>query len=205
MRRPRANAGYPEKAFSEADAVSEGLYGAPVITHCRMESHGSTSEWTDADHLFVHMSTQNVSGIAGHGGALETSCFEHPCTPGPCRRRIWQQVGPDRWGIVTAKLSKKAGGKPVRMMLERDSELKVAGCASLGLRPRESRREKDGTLVAWESRSWGTGGPGGGGMSPIPYCFAPPNQRKEHTAICNNIGPARAWRAPNQQYVTETQ
>jgi len=34
-------------------------------------------------------------------------------------------------------------------------------------------------------------------MPPIPYCFAVPNQRKEHTAIRNNIGPARAWRAPN--------
>src|SRR5205807_7337476 len=27
--------------------------------------------------------------------------------------------------------------------------------------------------------------------------FSIPNQRKEHTAIRNNIGPARAWRAPN--------
>src|SRR5437879_13410874 len=34
-------------------------------------------------------------------------------------------------------------------------------------------------------------------MPPIPYCFAAPTQRKEHTAIRNNIGPARAWRAPN--------
>ena len=57
--------------------------------------------------------------------------------------------------------------------------------------------KKDGTLVAWQSQSWGTGGPGGGGMPPIPYCFTAPNQRKEHTAIRNNIGPARAWRAPN--------
>jgi xanthine dehydrogenase YagR molybdenum-binding subunit len=34
-------------------------------------------------------------------------------------------------------------------------------------------------------------------MPPIPYVFNVPNQRKEHTAISNNIGPARAWRAPN--------
>ena len=34
-------------------------------------------------------------------------------------------------------------------------------------------------------------------MPPIPYVFGIPNQRKEHTAIRNNIGPARAWRAPN--------
>ena len=34
-------------------------------------------------------------------------------------------------------------------------------------------------------------------MPPIPYVLSIPNQRKEHTAIRNNIGPARAWRAPN--------
>ena len=34
-------------------------------------------------------------------------------------------------------------------------------------------------------------------MPPIPYIFSFPNKRTEHTAIRNNIGPARAWRAPN--------
>ena len=34
-------------------------------------------------------------------------------------------------------------------------------------------------------------------MPPTPYVFNIPNQRKEHVAIRNNIGPARAWRAPN--------
>jgi xanthine dehydrogenase YagR molybdenum-binding subunit len=34
-------------------------------------------------------------------------------------------------------------------------------------------------------------------MPPIPYIFSIPNQHKEHTAIRNNIGPARAWRAPS--------
>ena len=57
--------GDPDKAFAEAEVVSEGLYGVPVITHCCLESHGSISEWTDADHLFTHISTQNVSGIPG--------------------------------------------------------------------------------------------------------------------------------------------
>ena len=190
--------GDPDKAFAEAEAVSEGLYGAPVITHCCMESHGSTSEWTDPDHLFVHMSTQNVSGIAGQ--------MAEPLKIPAANIRVHQdhvgggfgsKFGPDRWGIVTAKLSKKAGGKPVRLMLERDSELQVAGARPSAYARVKVGAKKDGTLVAWQSQSWGTGGPGGGGMPPIPYCFAAPNQRKEHTAIRNNIGPARAWRAPN--------
>jgi len=187
-----------DKAFSEAEAVSEGLYGAPVITHCCMESHGSTSEWTDPDHLLVHMSTQNVSGIAGQ--------MAEPLKIPAANIRVHQdhvgggfgsKFGPDRWGIVTAKLSKNAGGKPVRLMLERDSELRVAGARPSAYARVKVGAKKDGALVAWQSQSWGTGGPGGGGMPPIPYCFAVPNQKKEHTAIRNNIGPARAWRAPN--------
>src|SRR5438445_2441237 len=57
--------GEPDKAFSDAEIISEGIYGAPVITHCCLESHGATPEWTDDDHLMVHISTQNVSGIVG--------------------------------------------------------------------------------------------------------------------------------------------
>src|ERR1700758_4630590 len=187
-----------DKAFADAEVVSEGLYGASVITHCCMESHGSTSEWTDPDHLFVHMSTQNVSGIAGQ--------MAEPLKVPAANIRVHQdhvgggfgsKFSPDRWGIVTAQLSKKADGKPVRMMLERDSELEVAGARPSAYARVKVGAKKDGTLVAWQSHSWGTGGPGGGGMPPIPYCFAVPNQHKEHTAIRNNIGPARAWRAPN--------
>jgi xanthine dehydrogenase YagR molybdenum-binding subunit len=51
--------------------------------------------------------------------------------------------------------------------------------------------------VAWQSDSWGTGGPAGAGSPPIPYVFEIPNQRKQHTAVRTNQGPARAWRAPN--------
>ena len=107
------------------------------------------------------------------------------------------KFSPDRWGIATAEVSKKAGGKPVRIMLERDSELKVAGARPSAYARVRVGAKRDGTIVAWQSESWGTGGPGGGGMPPIPYVFSIPNQRKEHTAIRNNIGPARAWRAPN--------
>jgi xanthine dehydrogenase YagR molybdenum-binding subunit len=190
--------GDPEKAFAEADVTSEGLYGIPVITHCCLESHGSISEWTDQDHLFTHISTQNVSGIPGQ--------MAEPLKMPASNIRVQQdyigggfgsKFSPDRWGIFTAQISKKAGGKPVRIMLERDAELEVAGARPSAYARVRVGAKKDGTLVAWQSDSWGTGGPGGGGMPPIPYVFSIPNQRQEHTAIRNNIGPARAWRAPN--------
>ena len=190
--------GNPDKAFAEAAVVSEGLYGAPVIVHCCLESHGSISEWPDQNHVFTHISTQNVSGIAGQ--------MAEPLGVPAANIRIHQdhigggfgsKFAADRWDITAARLSKKAGGRPVRMMLERDAELKVAGARPSAYARVKVAAQKDGTITAWQSQSWGTGGPGGGGMPPIPYVFGIPNQHKEHTAIRNNIGPARAWRAPN--------
>ena len=192
------NLGDPDKAFTDAEVFSEGLYGVPVIAHCCLESHGSISEWTDPSHLFTHISTQNVSGIP----AQMAEPLKMPAT----NIRVHQdyvgggfgsKFAPDRWGVFTAELSRKAGGKPVRIMLERDAELKVAGARPSAYARVKVGAKRDGTLIAWQSDSWGTGGPGGGGMPPIPYVFNIPHQRREHTAITNNIGPARAWRAPN--------
>jgi xanthine dehydrogenase YagR molybdenum-binding subunit len=190
--------GDPDAAFKEAEVVSEGVYGCPVITHCCLESHGSIAEWTDSDHLFSHISTQNVSGLAGqYAQALkipEANVHVHQDHVGG---GFGSKFGIDRWGAYTAQVSKKAGGKPVRVMLERDAELEVAGCRPSAFAKVKVGAKKDGTLTAWQSESWGTGGPGGGGAPPMPYVVNIPNQRKQHTAIATNIGPARAWRAPN--------
>ncbi|HEY1937756.1 MAG TPA: xanthine dehydrogenase family protein molybdopterin-binding subunit [Candidatus Angelobacter sp.] len=190
--------GDPDAAFKEAEVVSEGVYGCPVITHCCLESHGSIAEWTDSDHLFSHISTQNVSGLAGQfAQALkipESNVHVHQDHIGG---GFGSKFGIDRWGAYTAQVSKKAGGKPVRVMLERDAELEVAGCRPSAFAKVKVGAKKDGTLTAWQSDSWGTGGPGGGGAPPMPYVVNIPNQRKQHTAVATNIGPARAWRAPN--------
>jgi xanthine dehydrogenase YagR molybdenum-binding subunit len=190
--------GKPDEAFAQADVVVEGFYGAPVITHCCLESHGSVAEWPDKDHLFVHISTQNVSGIAGQmAEPLSVSAANIHVHQDHVGGGFGSKFAADRWDMTAARLSRKAGGRPVRIMLERDAELKVAGARPSAFARVKVAAKKDGTLTAWQSQSWGTGGPGGGGMPPLPYVFNIPNQHKEHTAIRNNIGPARAWRAPN--------
>ena len=190
--------GDPGKAFAEAAVVSEGLYGAPVIVHCCLEPHGSVSEWADKNHLLTHISTQNVSGIAAQmADPLGISAANIRIHQDNMGGGFGSKFAADRWDIAAARLSRKAGGKPVRMMLERDAELKVAGARPSAYARVKVAATKDGTITGWQSQSWGTGGPGGGGMPPIPYVFGIPNQHKEHTAIRNNIGPARAWRAPN--------
>ena len=190
--------GEPDGAFQQAEVTSEGIYGCPVITHCCLESHGSISEWTDDDHLFARVSTQNVSGLAGQfAQALKIPAGNVHVHQDNVGGGFGSKFGIDRWGLYTAQVSKKAGGKPVRYMLERDAELLVAGARPSAHARVKVGAKRDGTLLAWQSESWGTGGPGGGGAPPLPYVINIPNQRKQHTAIATNIGPARAWRAPN--------
>ena len=187
-----------DAAFKEAEVVSEGVYGCPVITHCCLESHGSIAEWPDSEHMFAHISTQNVSGLAGqYAQALKIPAGNVHVHQDHIGGGFGSKFGVDRWGAYTAQVSRKAGGKPVRYMLERDAELEVAGCRPSAHARVRVGAKKDGTLLAWESESWGTGGPGGGGPPPMPYVIDIPNQRKQHVAVLTNIGPARAWRAPN--------
>jgi xanthine dehydrogenase YagR molybdenum-binding subunit len=189
--------GEPDKAFASAASVSEGLYGASCITHCCLETHGMASEWTGEKEMVVHVSTQNVSGMA-------PQIAEPLGIPAGNIQVLEQYVGggfgskwgPDRWGMTTAHLSKAAGGKPVKIMLERAAEQEVAGMRPSGYGRAKIAADKDGKFVAWESTSWGTGGMGGGGTPPLPYIFDIPNQRKQNIAIATNQGSARAWRAP---------
>ena len=188
--------GDPDAAFKQADVTSEGQYGLPVITHCCLEAHGSVAEW-EGDSLKVWASTQNVSGIGQeYSGGLQLPANKVEIISPVMGGGFGSKFQADAWGLAAAQLAKTAG-RPVKMMLDRDQELMAAGARpSLHARIRVGAK-KDGTLVAWQSESWGTGGPGQGGSPNIPYIFRIPNRRTRHTAVFTNIGPARAWRAPN--------
>lgn len=189
--------GDADKAFAEAEVVVEGFYGMTPITHCCLEPHGSVTEWEGDKNLLVHISTQAVSGVAGQmAGPLEIPAASIRVKQDHIGGGFGSKFGPDRWDITGARLSKKAGGKPVKIMLERDAELMVAGARPSAYARVKIGAMKDGRVVAWQSESWASGGLGGGGSPPIPYVFAIPNQKKQHTAIATNVGSARAWRAP---------
>jgi xanthine dehydrogenase YagR molybdenum-binding subunit len=199
-----ATTGDPAKAFQDPDAVvSEGYYGLPVITHCCLESHGSLTMWPDSKTLKTYVSTQNVSGGPGQFGQglrlknvqVDDNNIETICQY--IGGGFGSKFSPDRWGIVAAQLSKMAGGAPVRLMLDRDIELEVAGARPSAFAKVRVAAKKDGTLTAWDSDSWGTGGVGPAGHPPLPYVIEPPNRHWKHTAVSANIGGARAWRAPN--------
>jgi len=76
-------------------------------------------------------------------------------------------------------------------------EMEVAGARPSSYAQIKVAAKKDGTIVAWDSHSWGTGGPAGATMPPLPYVLNIPNKVTRHTSISTHTGPARAWRAPN--------
>jgi xanthine dehydrogenase YagR molybdenum-binding subunit len=190
--------GDPDKAFSEAEVVIEGTYGNEVITHCCLEPHGLVSEWTDDKNVLIHPSTQAVSGIA-------TDLAKELKIPVSNVRVKMEHIGGgfgskfpiDIWGIEMSRLSQQAGGKPIKYMLERDAELMVAGNRPSAFANVKLGAKKDGTIIAWESEAWGTGGPGNIGMPPYPYVWRIPNTRLKFHIVETNAGPQRAWRAPN--------
>src|SRR5579862_6821099 len=154
--------GDPNAALQEAGLVlSQGTYGCGVITHCCMESHGQVAEW-QGDKLVVWASTQAVSGIGGElvdglgGNNIKVAANQIEVICPVMGGGFGSKFGADSWGVACAALAKKAG-RPVKMMLERDQELMVAGARPSMYASVKVGAKKDGTLEVWDSESWGTG------------------------------------------------
>ena len=194
------------EAWNSADATVEGYYGLGIITHCCLEPHGQVVDWT-GDEIKVYASTQAVARIPGDLakglsrdesiGTVDAEAV-HVITP-YMGGGFGSKFNIDTWGIACAQLSKRTG-KPVKLMLDRDEELMVAGGRPSDYGNIKAGAKKDGTLVAYEAETWSTGGIAGRGSPPVPYVYNNEErlaQKARHLNVSTNIGPARAWRAPN--------
>jgi xanthine dehydrogenase YagR molybdenum-binding subunit len=192
--------GDPDQGFKDADAISEGFYGLPVLNHCCLEAHGQVIEWK-GDQVEYWPSTQNVSGIGGdlgkEIGVQASNIKTHMQFIGG---GFGSKFGPDRWGQLCAMLSKKAGGRAVRLFLDRATELTIAGNRPSFYARIKTAAKKDGAMTVWDAETWGTGGFGGINLpsGQFPYVFRKvPNVRFRHTSVSVNAAQQRAWRAPN--------
>jgi xanthine dehydrogenase YagR molybdenum-binding subunit len=199
--------GDPDKAFQEADAVTAGDYNIAVLTHCCLEPHGQVIAW--GDKLEYWPSTQSVSTIANDlGNSLKIPATDIHVNMDYMGGGFGSKFPADLWGAVCAKLSKASGGRPVKLFLDRATELQIAGCRPSIFSKVKVGAKKDGTITAWQSETWATGGVGGGGVGAdlLPYVHRKvPNRRINHTSVSLNAGSARAWRAPNHpqlSYIT---
>lgn len=187
-----------KRLFDGCKHVVEGYYGIDAITHCCLEPHGSTVKWEDGK-LLAYLSTQNVSGTD------EQFAQGMKIAPGDVEVRceyigggFGSKFAADYWGIAAAEIS-RATGRPVKLLLDRDQELKLGGNRPSGYLQVKLGANEDGVVQVWDSKHWGTGGFSGGAVSQsvIPYVFQPKNYRREAINIKTNLAQQRAWRAPN--------
>jgi xanthine dehydrogenase YagR molybdenum-binding subunit len=187
------------KGFVQSDVILEGEFRTQVQTHVPMETHGVVADWRD-DGLTIHASTQWTQSVLDE----VSEYFELPKS----RIRVVSdftggafgaKYGIGNFGLLAVYLSRKARA-PVRMMLDRREEHVSAGNRPSSLQKIKIGAKNDGTLLAMQVLSWGTGGVAGG--AGIGFCYGSmypcPNVHNEQYDVFTNAGPCAAFRAPGQ-------
>ncbi len=191
-----------DAAFKEAHAVVEGDYGIPVICHQCLEPHGLVAQWDeDGSNLTVWCSTQAVPGTADELAkyfkvpSSQVRCITHYMGGG-----YGSKFGPDIQGTVAAELARKAKA-PVKLMLDRESEITTGGNRPSAYGKIKMAATKDGKITAYEFEGYGTSGVSnspGVNIGQLPYVYgdAIPNVRSRNRVCGTNGGGQRAMRAP---------
>ena len=182
--------------FAEADVTIEGDYGVPVITHCCMEPHGQVTEVRGGE-LYAWPSTQNVSRWADRlndSVGIDRAKMHVDCQY--MGGGFGSKFTYDKWGVIGTLLAKQTG-RPVKLLLDRDLELAIAGNRPSGYTHIKLGVKNDGAITAFEGSVVGTGGGGGYRLRAFPYVFEPKNRKTTMKGIRTNRGGQRAWRAPS--------
>lgn len=188
--------GNAEEALGKADAVIEGTYSLPVITHVCLEPHGLTARWDGPDKLTVWSTTQAVQVVAGElADAFQVPTANVTVLTEVMGGGFGSKFGADVWGRTAAELAKETG-RPVKLFLDRVQEHLAAGNRPSASGKIKLGATKDGRLVGMIADTHGTGGSRGGSNFPLPYVYDVPASSRSHAEVFVNCGGARAMRAP---------
>jgi xanthine dehydrogenase YagR molybdenum-binding subunit len=193
-----ATKGDVNQGFMNADAVHEGTYGVPDISHQCLESHGLVAEW-QGDDLTVWCSTQATYFTAqllaqqfrARVPKVKVNCITHYMGGG-----FGSKFGPDVQGTAAAELARIAKA-PVKLMLDRAEEVTVGGMRPSAYAKVKIAGKKDGTITAFQIESYGSPGVlNGSTVGPLPYVYPVANTSTKNTVVRLNIQGQRAMRAP---------
>jgi CO/xanthine dehydrogenase Mo-binding subunit len=189
-----------DAAFKTADVVIERTYTTSTELQSPMELHGCVVKW-DGPRLTIWESTQGVyavqSGVARALGLplANVRAIGHYVGGG-----FGAKLDTGKYAVIAALMARKTG-RPVRLFLSREQVI-----LTMGNRPGntiwvKAAAKKDGTLLALETKSTGSGGAySGGGTGGVDYVFRElylcPNVRCANQSAFTNAGPERPFRAP---------
>src|SRR5262249_24020860 len=144
------------------------------ISHQCLESHGLVAAWDKDGGLTVYSSTQAVVGTTGVlSNYFSSRKIDLPVNKVRCITQYMgggfgSKFGKEVEGPVCAHLAYLAKA-PVKLMLDRHSEVSTAGNRPPAEGTVKVYGNKDGTVTAFVSDTYGTPGvQGGGTVGPLP-------------------------------------
>ncbi len=179
--------------LKDAPVVISRTFRTQVQTHCPLEPHGLVCEWKDGK-LIAHASTQATFGVQGELGRRTGTTPQVICDH--VGGGFGSKFSAGREGVIGAMLAKEAGA-PVRVMLTRRAEQ-----TAVGNRPDSKQKltmglDREGKILAYRIRSWGTPGAGTGGAGAHNDALYKLGEiDKVEYGVRTNTGGARAHRAP---------
>ena len=202
---PPQEAGDLDVGWKAATHVVEGLYSTQVQTHVCPETHGCVCEWNGAA-LTIWISTQAVHGTRERlAAALNLPLANVRIIAEYVGGGFGSKISSEQEGVICARLARMASA-PVKLMLDRKEEHLATGNRSSAYANVRAGTTAEGTLAAFDARTWGTGGAGGPADFPLPYIYVFPHRRRTHTDVFINAGPQRPMRGsdhPQGCFITE--
>lgn len=187
--------------ISEADVSAEATWTMEVQTHSSMESHGNVVWYKkETDSAEIWASTQATFGarqaLSGALGIPEDRVTVNAEFIGG---GFGSKFTPGDEGMACALLSKQANA-PVKLMLDRFEEHTCTGNRPSAVIQIRAGADNAGTVVAWDTRSFG--GPGfnarGGSVSHHTNYFDNASHRRVHVDLGTDTDAGRPMRAPGR-------
>ncbi len=149
-----------EKGFKEADYIFEREYSNPSVQHVPMETHVSIAQWQAGDKITIWSSAQSPFTVRNlfcysFGISHKNVRVIVPYVGGGFGGKAGIALEP-----LVACLSKKAGGKPVKLQATREEEFNLLACRSALVYKIKTGVKKDGKIIAqrmemfWDSGAY---------------------------------------------------
>ncbi|MDA0231857.1 MAG: xanthine dehydrogenase family protein molybdopterin-binding subunit [Chloroflexi bacterium] len=193
--------GEVEKGFADSDLVVERTFTLQMVHQGYIEPHNATAIWDESGHVTAWSSTQGMFAVRDQTAGMlripESQVTVYPVEIGGGfggKTKVY--LAP-----VAAILSKKSGGRPVKMIMDRNSVFEASGPAPGGKITVKMGVTKDGKIKACASDLRYEAGafPGsaiGAGAICIYGCYNIPNSRIDGYDVVVNKPKSAAYRAP---------
>jgi len=146
----KARKGDVKRGFEEADVVVENEFNQPQVQNVQMESHVSIGQWLPNGQINIWTSAQSPFAVrhllsAGLNVPIHKINVQVPYLGGGFGGKAGLH-----WEPLVVLLSKKAGGRPVKLMMSREEEFNTAAVRQ-GLYARiKTGVKRDGKITAME-------------------------------------------------------